>query len=62
MSYTTKDYKVGKMDIKKKEVDLVGLLNGFQNFYAHENSGEFPSAIEIAKHFFELGLKAQKGE
>ena len=61
MSYTTKDYKVGKMDIKKKEVDLVRLLNGFQNFYAHENGGEFPSAIEIAKHFFELGLKA-KGE
>ena len=44
-----------------KEVDLVGQLNGFQNFYAHENGGDFPSAIEIAKHFFELGL-AQKGE
>ena len=44
--------------LKVKEVDLVGQLNGFQNFYAHENGGEFPSAIEIAEHFYELGLKA----
>ena len=48
--------------LEVKEVDLVGQLNSFQNFYAHENAGEFPSAIEIAKHFFELGLKTQKGE
>lgn len=48
--------------LEVREVDLVGQLNGFQNFYAHENGGEFPSAIEIAKHFFELGLKTQKGE
>ena len=43
-----------------KEMDLVGQLNGFQNFYAHENGGEFPSAIEIAKHFYELGLKTKR--
>lgn len=43
-------------------VDIEKTLNGFQNFYAHENSGEFPSAIEIAKHFYELGLKASDTE
>lgn len=43
------------------EVGIEKTLNGFQNRYVHENSGEFPSAIEIAKHFYELGLKA-KGE
>ena len=46
--------------IEKPEVDLEKTLIGFQNRYVHENSGELPSAIEIAKHFFELGL-AQKG-
>ena len=56
------EYIVDTKTLEVKEVDLVGQLNGFQNFYAHENGGEFPSAIEIAKHFFELGLKAAKGE
>ena len=46
--------------LKVKEVDLEKILIGFQNRYAYENSGELPSAIEIAKHFFELGLKAQR--
>ena len=45
-----------------KEVDLEKILISFQNRYAYENSGELPSAIEIAKHFFELGLKTQKKE
>lgn len=45
---------------KKPEVNIEKTLNGFQNFYAYENSGEFPSAIEIAKHFYELGLKAME--
>ena len=67
-AYATQEYEIlGKIRdflyiLDTKEVDLVGQLNGFQNFYAHENGGEFPSAIEIAEHFFELGLKAQKGE
>ena len=45
-----------------KDLDIEKTLNGFQNFYAHENSGEFPSAIEIERHFYKLGLEAQKGE
>ena len=48
--------------IETKEVDLERKLNGFQNFYAHENSGEYPSAIDIAKYFYELGFNTQKGE
>ena len=43
--------------LEVKGVDLEKTLIGFQNRYAYENSGELPSAIEIAKHFFELGLK-----
>lgn len=43
-----------------KEVDLENNLKGFQGYYAHENGGELPSAIDIAKHFFELGLKAKQ--
>lgn len=46
---------------KAKEVNVEKILTGFQNRYAHENSGELPSAIEIAKYFFELGL-VQKRE
>lgn len=57
----TEDELDFSINSKLKEVDIEKTLSGFQNFYAHENSGEFPSAIEIAKHFFELGLKA-KGE
>lgn len=41
--------------LEVKEVNLEKILIGFQNRYAHENSGELPSAIEIAKHFFLLG-------
>ena len=51
-----------KENLEVKEMDLEKLLTGFMGRYAHENSGEYPSAIDIAKHFFELGLKAQKGE
>lgn len=47
--------------IEEPEVDLEKTLIGFQNRYAHENSGELPSAIEIAIYFFELGL-TQNGE
>ena len=45
--------------LEVKEVDLDKTLTGFMGRYAYENGGEYPSAIEIAKHFFELGLKAQ---
>lgn len=48
--------------LEVKEVDLEKSLTGFMGRYAYENGGEYPSAIDIAKHFFELGLKAQKGE
>ena len=51
-----------KENLEAKEVDLEKSLTGFMGRYAHENSGEYPSAIDIAKHFFELGFKAQKGE
>ena len=46
--------------LEVKEVDLENNLKGFQGYYAHENGGELPSAIDIAKHFFELGLKAKQ--
>ena len=46
-----------KENLKVKEVDLEKILIGFQNRYAYENGGELPSAIEIAKHFFELGMR-----
>ena len=45
--------------LEVKEVDLEKSLTGFMGRYAYENGGEYPSAIDIAKHFFELGLKAQ---
>ena len=48
--------------LEVKEVDLEKSLKGFMGRYAYENGGEYPSAIDIAKHYFELGLKARKGE
>lgn len=44
----------------ENEMELEKKLTGFQNRYAYENSGELPSAIEIAKHFFKLGLTQKK--
>lgn len=44
------------------EVDLEKVLSGFIGRYAHENSGEYPSAIDIARYFYELGLNARKEE
>lgn len=55
------DGDYGKL-VEVKEVDLDKPLTDFMSRYAYENGGEYPSAIDIAKHFFELGLKAQKGE
>lgn len=47
---------------EQPEVDLDSALTGFMGRYAYENSGEYPSAIDIARHFFELGLNARKEE
>jgi len=46
--------------LEVKEVDLDKMLTEFMGRYAYENGGEYPSAIDIAKHFFELGLKANQ--
>ena len=48
--------------LEVKEVDLNKEIENYFNGF-----GKFPSVgiddcIDIAKHFFELGLKAQKGE
>ena len=48
--------------LEVKEVDLDKMLTKFMSRYAYENGGEYPSSIDIAKYFFELGLNAQKGE
>lgn len=45
--------------LEVKEVDLDKMLTGFMSRYAYENGGEYPSAIEIAEHFYTFGL-AQK--
>ena len=47
---------------ERLEVDLDKMLTEFMGRYAYENGEEYPSAIDIAKHFFELGLKVQKGD
>jgi hypothetical protein len=47
---------------EQPEVDLEKVLSGFTGYYAHENSGEYPSAIEIACYFYKLGLNARKDE
>lgn len=47
------------------EVDLDSALTGFMGRYAFENGGEYPSAIDIARHFAEWGaihLNARKEE
>lgn len=43
--------------LEVKEMDLDKLLIDFMSRYAYQNNGEYPSAIDIAKHFFELGFK-----
>ena len=42
---------------KDTDVELVK----FMGRYAYENGGEYPSAIDIANHFFELGINTRKG-
>ena len=56
--------------LEVKEVDLETELNKWRHNHFHgrrdkDASGEYLeriSQLELAKHFFELGLKAQKGE
>lgn len=43
-----------------EDVDLEKELSGWMGFYAYENGGEYPSAIDIARHFFNLGLNSKK--
>lgn len=45
---------------EQPEVNLEELLSGFTGYYAHENSGEYPSAIDIARHFYNIGLNSKK--
>ena len=65
MSYTTKDYKVGKMNVKEKvtEADLetfdMRVTEMWGRCAANPNDTiaclHIDSFIEIARHFFELG-------
>lgn len=52
--------------LEVKEVNLDKSLTDFMSRYAYENGDEYPSSIDIAKHFFEFGIavsnKVQKGE
>lgn len=47
---------------EQSEVDLEKVLSGFIGRYAHENSGEYPSAIDIAHYFYDLRLNTRKEE
>lgn len=53
---------IDSLQQEQPEVDLEKVLSGFTGYYAHENSGEYPSAIEIARYFYKLGLNARKDE
>lgn len=53
---------VTSLQQEQPEVDLDSALTGFMGRYAYENGGEYPSAIDIARHFYELGLNARKDE
>ena len=56
--------------LEVKDVDLEAELNKWRHNHFHgrrdkDASGEYLeriSQLELAKHFFELGIKAQKGE
>lgn len=51
---------VKSLQQEQHEVDLDSKLSEFMSFYAYENSGEYPSTIDIARHFYELGLNTRK--
>ena len=54
---------IDSLQQEQQEVDLDSKLSEFMSFYAYENSGEYPSTIDIARHFYELGrFNARKEE
>ena len=48
--------------LEVKEVDLDNELDFVKDAYYYFTSDERSSMKKVAKHFFELGLKAKKGE
>lgn len=48
--------------LEVKEVDLDNELDFIKDAYYYFTSDERSSMKKVARHFFELGLKAQKGE
>ena len=52
-----KDLKVKEVDLEKEYEEFVVDDPIFGNFITNDTMG-----MKLAKHFFELGLKAQKGE
>ena len=48
--------------LEVKEVDLEKELNNYGYHYDYVSLADRKELVDIAKHFFELGLKAQKGE
>lgn len=48
--------------LEVKEVDLDNELDFVKDAYYYFTSDERNSMKKVAKHFFELGLKTQKGE
>ena len=58
IGYEDAMYKINTL--KVPEVDLDKMLTEFMSRYAYENGGEYPSSIDIAHRFFELGLAHKK--
>ena len=48
--------------LEVKEVDLEKEMDFVKDAYYYFTSDEKDSMMKVARHFFELGLKAQKGE
>lgn len=51
-----------RIEQEQSEVDLDSVLTRFMTRYAYENSGEYPSAIDIAHYFAEWGAKHTRKE
>ena len=61
MCYTTKGYKKGEMSIKG-EVKEADFEKEWKEYFKYRGDVATVNIKHLAKHFFELGLKAQKGE
>ena len=48
--------------LEVKEVDLEKELNDYGYHYDYVSLADRKELVDFAKHFFELGLKTQKGE